>query len=415
MTEQLVIQLLEELSEDDADIVRHFRWAYVDELSDWPEDAETGIDKDLLMALDDNTVPAILLIPGNKVVSLPVSYNKKEARHFLKLLPYQLEDDVLGPVEDLHFAVGAPNNKEATSVSVAYIDQQWLFALLEWFKASNIAIERCIADFQCLRAVDNELLLWFVDDHLLGHRANGLGFSVSQSLSQLFLKDLLLKQQDLEDPWQVKVYVNDSETKEIIESHIVPPVDYEIVIAQPPLAFVQDNHLNFCSGKYGKKLPLERWWQEIKPIAILAAVATAIFFLSTFADIYLLKQQKAEYQADMLAAYREVIPRGPATDPVRRLKAKLGTSASVTQSSQSVYLLSKVAPVLDELDITLTTLKYSGREQALRININAASFNGIEQFRQKVEQQGIKAELQSSNAGKEGFQARLRIALRGGT
>ena len=192
-------------------------------------------------------------------------------------------------------------------------------------------------------------------------------------------------------------------------------MDYEIVIAQPPLAFVQDNHLNFCSGKYGKKLPLERWWQEIKPIAILAAVATAIFFLTTFADIYLLKQQKAEYQADMLAAYREVIPRGPATDPVRRLKAKLGTSASLTQSSQSVYLLSKVAPVLDELDITLTTLKYSGREQALRININAASFNGIEQFRQKVEQQGIKAELQSSNAGKEGFQARLRIALRGGT
>ena len=415
MAEKLVIQLLEEeISADDADIVRQFRWCYVDELADWPDDAETGSGEDLLMDLEGVTEPAVLLIPGSKTVARSIPYSKKEARHFLKLLPYQIEDDVLGPVEELHFAVAPIKDKEAESVAVAYVDQGWLFSLLEWFQQNQIAIEQCIADFQCLRAVDNELLLWFVDDHLLGHRANGLGFSVSQPLSQAFLKDLLLQQQDEDAPWQVKIYVNDAETREILESHIMPPVDYEAVIGQPPLEFIQDNHLNFCSGKYGKKLPIEQWWQEAKPIAILAAVATAIFFVATFADIYLLKQQQERYRDDMLVAYREVIPRGPATDPVRRLRSKLGSGAATSQSSQSVYLLSRVAPILDKLDISLTTVKYSNREQALRITINAASFNGIEQFRQQIEQQGVSAELQSSNAAKEGFQARLRIALRGG-
>ncbi|MGH1486802.1 MAG: type II secretion system protein GspL [Cellvibrionaceae bacterium] len=411
MAEKLIIQLLQEFSEEEGAVVRHFRWGYVDELSDWPEDAALGSDEDLLMALDSTSQAAVLLIPGNKVVSLPVAYDKKEARHFAKLLPYQIEDDVLGSVDDLHFAIS--NEKSSEVISVAYTDKDWLFNLLEWFSTNNITIEHCITDFQCLKAINNELLLWFVDDGLLGHRANGLGFSISQPMSQPFLKDMLLNQQDIEDPWQVRIYVDDAETKEIIESHIMPPVEYDVVIGHPPLDFSQENHLNFCSGKYGKKLPVQQWWQEAKPVALLAAAAVAVFFVASFADIYLIKQQQAKYQQEITTAYREVIPRGPLTDPVRRLKSVLGSGATSAQSSQSVFLLSKVAPVMDKLKIDLTTLNYNHREQTLRINIKADSFNGIEQFRQQLEQQGVTAELQNSSAANEGFQARLRIGLKG--
>jgi general secretion pathway protein L len=411
VAEKLIIQLLQEFSDEEDGIVRHFRWGYIDELSDWPGDSELGSSDDLLAALDSATQPAVLLIPGSKVVTLPVAYNKKEARHFLKLLPYEIEDDVLGSVDDIHFAVS--NQKDDEVISVAYVERDWLFELLEWFKENNIAIGHCVADFQCLKAIENELLLWFVDDNLLGHRANGLGFSISQPMSQPFLKDMLLNQQDVEDPWQVRIYVDDSETKEIIESHIMPPVEYEVVVGQPPLDFSQVNHLNFCSGKYGKQLPLEKYWKEAKPIAMLAAAALVVFFTATFADIYLIKQQQAEYQAEMTTAYREAIPRGPLTDPVRRLKSTLGSGATSNEPSQSVYLLSKVAPVMDQLKIDLTTLNYSHREKSLRINVKAESFNGIEQFRQKLEEQGVTAELQNSSAATEGFQARLRIGLKG--
>ncbi len=411
MTEKLVIQLLEEAVNEEGEILRHFRWGFVDEISHWPEDTHEGSGEELLVAFENQSRPALLLIPGNKVVSLPVAYNKKEARHFLKLLPYQIEDDVLGPVEDLHFAVSS--NKESDVISAAYVDYDWISELLLWAKDNELVIDRCIADFQCLQAVDNELLVWFVDGNVQGHRANGLGFSIAQSLSQPFLKDLLQNQQDIENPWQVRVYVDDAETQEIIESHIMPPVEYEVIIGQPALHFEQGNQLNFCSGKFGKKLPVEQWWKEAKPLAILAAAAVAVFFIATFADIYLIKKQQASVQQEILSAYRTAVPRGPANDPVTRLKRMLGSETSTNEASQAVYLLSKVAPVLDQLKINLATLNYSNREQALRINIKAKSFNGVEQFRQQLDQQGINAELQSSNAADEGFQARLRIALKG--
>lgn len=427
MAEKLVIQLLEEVTEKVFDqeleqnnaeledvgavtVTRQFRWGFIDELSSWPADSHTGSEDDLLMSLSHQAQPALLLLPGDKVVSLPVAYNKKEARHFLKLLPYQVEDDVIGSVDELHFAVST--NKESDVVSVAYTQGSWVAALLEWMNANNIQVESCIANYQSLHASDDELLIWFHDGQVLGHRSNGLGFSVAQSFSQAFLKDLLQNQQDMEAPWSVRVYVDDAETQEIIESHIMPPVEYSVVIGPPPLSFTQANQLNFCTGKFGKKLPLDKWWKEAKPIALLAAAAVAVFFVASFADIYLMKKQRAVYQEEILSAFRTVVPRGAATDPVKRLKSMLGSTSNARESSQVVYLLSKVAPALDQLKINLTTLNYSNREQALRINIKANTFNGVEQFRQQLDQQGVNAELQSSSAVGEGFQARLKIALK---
>jgi hypothetical protein len=47
----------------------------------------------------------------------------------------------------------------------------------------------------------------------------------------------------------------------------------------------------------------------------------------------------------------------------------------------------------------------------LRINIKANSFSGVEQLRQALGERGVAAELQSSNATDNGFQARLKISM----
>ncbi|MBX2808988.1 MAG: hypothetical protein KTR20_10195 [Cellvibrionaceae bacterium] len=415
MTEQLVVQLVDETAatDDDSPPLRQFRWGFVDDLSDWLADSHSGDEAAFLSALAGKTQPLLLLLPGYKLMSVAVPYNKKEARHFLKLLPYQLEDDVLGNVDELHFAVADRTHQQTLdSLPVAYVDNGWFSDLLQWFQDHHMVIEHCMADFQALQAVGNELVLWFTDGYVWGHRANGLGFSVAQNLSQALLNDVLVAQQDVDQPWRVRVYVADNETREIIDSHIMPPVDYEVVVGHPPLDFHQPNRLNFLSGQFGKNLPLGQWWQQVRSLAALAAVAVAVFFVAVFADIYGFQKDRQHNQQAMLKAYRSVVPQGPSDSVLRRLKAKLGPQVNVSsEPSSSVYLLSKIAPVLDSLKINLANVNYSHRERALRINIKAASFNGIEQFRQQLSQQGVQAQLQSSNAVDEGFQARLRIIL----
>ena len=411
MAEQLIIQLIRETTDDDGNIDRHFRWGFADDLSNWAAESHEGDSDALLATLQDSQRPVILLIPGYRVVTSLLPYNKKEAKHFLKLLPYEIEDDVLSNVEGLHFSVGAKTDE---TIVVAYVDRDWFSGLLAWCDSVGIVVERSMADFQCLQAVGDELTLWFTGDYLWGHRANGLGFSVAQHLSQPLLKDLLVNQQDPEFPWVVNVCVPDNETKELVETHVMPPVEYHLTVGEPMFDFQQASIMDFSTGSFGKKLPVNEWWQQVRGIAALAALALFVFIAVTAVDIMSLQKQNEQNQLAMTQAFRTVIPSGPTQGAVRRLQARLGTGGAVSnEPSNSVFLLSKIAPILSNLSIEMDTLNYSYRDQALRVNVKAKSFNDIEQLRQQLDRQGVRAELQSSNAVDEGFQARLLIQLAG--
>lgn len=409
MTEQLIIQLLSEAPDEEGNIQRHFRWGFADELSNWAAESHQGDAESLLATLQGNQRPVILLIPGYRVVTSLLPYNKKEAKHFVKLLPYEIEDDVLSSVEDLHFSIGT---KTDDTVIVAYVDGTWFTELMQWCASVGIVVERSMADFQCLQAIGDELTLWFTGDYLWGHRANGSGFSVAQHLSQPLLKDMLAHQQDPEFPWVVNVYVPDLETKELVETHVMPPVEYHMSVGEPMFDFNQASAMDFATGVFGQKLPVNEWWQQARGVATLAAVAFALFLVVTAVDIVSLKQQREQNQLALVESFRSVVPGGPTEGAVRRLQARLGTGGDASnEPSNSVYLLSKMAPILSSLSIEMDTLNYSYRDQALRVNVKAQSFNTIEQLRQQLGSQGVTAQLQSSNAVEEGFQARLLITL----
>ncbi|ODS24583.1 hypothetical protein AB835_03100 [Candidatus Endobugula sertula] len=55
-------------------------------------------------------------------------------------------------------------------------------------------------------------------------------------------------------------------------------------------------------------------------------------------------------------------------------------------------------------------MNYSKKDRAMRLNIQADSFNIVEKLRTDINQKGLSAELLSSNAIEEKFQARLRIS-----
>lgn len=409
MSEQLIIQLLSETPVEGGEPERYFRWGFADELSNWSAESHEGNSESLLAALKGNRRPVVLLVPGYQVVTSLLPYNSKEAKHFLKLLPYELEDDVLSNVEDLHFSVGAKSDE---TIAVAYVDGVWFSDLMHWCERVGIVVEKAMADFQCLQAIGNECTLWFNGDYLWGHRANGLGFSVAQHLSPALLKDLLVNQQDPEYPWAVNVYVPDNETKELVESHVMPPVDYHITVGDPLLDFKQSNAMNFATGVFGQKLPVDEWWQQARTVVGLAAVAFVLFIGVTVADVLSLQNQRQQNQELLVQSFRSVIPTGPTEGAVRRLQARLNASSVASdEPSNSVYLLSKIAPIMSNLSIDLDTLNYSNRDQALRVNVKAQSFNNIEQLRQQLDGQGVQAELQSSNAVDDGFQARLLIKL----
>lgn len=101
----------------------------------------------LRTALGDVAQQAWLLLPGAKVVTRRLEYTEKEKKHLRNLLPFQLEESVVGDVEDLHVALGAAT---AGKVTLAYTDKEWLKAIFAQFANIGLEITRCWARPQLL-------------------------------------------------------------------------------------------------------------------------------------------------------------------------------------------------------------------------------------------------------------------------
>ena len=354
---RLVIQLLKEHVDVNGEVIREFRWGDISDTQYMSIDLHSGDGDALLAAVGSQAV--MLLIPGYKVVSISVPYNKKEKRFFLSLLPYQIEDNVLGDVENLHFTVS--KNKVSDTVCAAYTDMAWLQSVVNWLSNNGLIVENCIADFQCLDVLNSDFVIWFNEGQIWGHRANGLGFSIDDSIAKSFFKDLFKNKQDDEAQESISVYVNDPETQKHIQENILPLNAYNFYVDTPPFNFYQDNQLDFIRGKLSKKLPIQQWWGEAKALSYLSAAALAIFFVTNFIDIYYLQKNQGNVQDEIVENFRKVAPSGSASVPVRRLKAMLVSADNNQKSSQVTYLLSKIAPLLTKLNIDLTTLNYSNR------------------------------------------------------
>jgi general secretion pathway protein L len=423
----------------DEEASQYYRWSLAD-ASLFLEKIEYGNHEQLLEWLAGVDYPIVLVIPGEKVVAQSVAYKEKEKRHFAKMLPYEMEDKIIDEVEDLHFVIGqqqetftkspvvAEGQADNFQVTVAYIDKVWFETLWRSFVDKALTIDYCVADYQCIDVADNETIFWFNGDRLSAHSYTGLGFSSEQTMAPLLLKSFVSSYDYREDRQErFSVYVtpavkletstddevnqNSLQKAQTLFHTLVPEIPITFYSQSPPLSIEQPQVLNFCSGAYGKKISFLDYFKVFRSLGLLATVAILAFVAINLADIYSLKAKNQHYRELIEAAYRTVVPEGAMGDPVRELTRRLGQSVDGEGKSQAVFLLSKVAPVIQALAVDVSAINYSNKEKSLRINIQAESFNLIEKLRTEIEQKGLVAELLGSNAIDNKFQARLMISL----
>ena len=408
-----------------------YRWLLTDDTVDISE-ASYGDSDELLTWLSSVDSSPVLIVSGEKVVVKKVPYHEKEKRHFAKMLPYEVEDSVIDDVENLHFVIGEKNKGLAT---IAYIEREWFESALAFFQEQEKPIDRALIDFQCLQKNSDESIVWFNQGRLLVHQKEGMGFSTTHALAGTFLQgmlsidpttDLEKEKNDAGDAeqsealsQQYKVYVsNDGASSYTVEKatrvfHTVnPEVNSEFYEAAPVLSLTNQHAIDFCTGAYA---PPKNDSQQViswKLIGVLSLFSILLFVSVSLFDIYTSKQKILIKAKETEVSYRKVIPQGVVRDPVRSLRNKLNQMAGGDgKTSEVVRLLSYVAPAIQSLDVDLLTINYNHKEATLRLSVQANSFQVVEKLRTDIEEKGLVAELLSSNAVDNKFQARLRISM----
>lgn len=388
-----------------------WQWRESDSQHNWVGDSFYTGDINLLKETVQGRA-VYLLIPGESVVTRIVDAPVKDRRQLLKVLPYDLEEDIVEPVEEMQFAYG-PIFEDQIPVAYSVVDV--VRNSIDEVERAGADVQRCVVDYLQLPSSLGGWHLLLEGGMVLAHLDRGMGFSVEQESARLFLQALA---DELSMPQEVTIYGDDEDELETLRS-ILP----DDVLTNDAVDIIEEEAgfwdllspktvplMDFRAGALARQLPFEQWWQNWKYPVIASAAAFMIAVTGTWLSQQQAKAERKTIMAQTDAIFRQVVPQGRITEPARQLKRMLGDSGATGESSGAVPLIANITPAISSTsNVSVRNFRYSMDNGTLQLNIEADSFETFETLRQKIADTGLTVEIRSANVYGDKHQAQLRI------
>lgn len=418
MSMQLVLSVT--TSDDGKSLADRFRWCWLGVDGVPADEGASGNREDLRAALGDkpaNPQSAWVILPGSRVNTRQLEYSDKEKKHLRSLLPFQLEDSVVGDVDDLHFALGTPVDGK---VVVAFADKTWLQGAFAELAALGIEVTRCwTAPLTLPLAAEavtdsyNHWSLGLYQDQVYLRYASTMGFSVSRQHARMALQMLLRDQERVDSLPNLHLRAVDEAQLDILSELI--PAELQDCIASQTLADeweldYSNSSIDLCQGDFSQRLPIERWWKLWQSVVTFAGVCVLVYLGTLLFEIHKIGAENLKIRQQIDVVARSVIPQGKLLDAEKQLNKLLEASQPASHSASIMSLLTLVLPqIAQEPNVVIKNIAYTGEAGELNISIQADSFSAFESLSEHIRKQGLNAETSSFSAQGSVQTARLKV------
>ena len=340
-----------------------------------------------------------LILPGQVAVSSVQPAEINNRKQLQKLLPYEMEDELIDSVEQLQFLLG---NIENETVTVIYARTETLKNAFEQLDAIQCDVVQCLPDYLMLfREQDGATLLWD-GNTVYANLGNGLGFAIEAELASLMVGEIKSKYdftaiinvvaETEEDAGQLADCLPKSWREENGPEIITQAGNYWSWV-NPAM---EPSIVNFRSGEFARQLPFAKWWQDWKMPAYVAGVAYALALVVSIGQFALAKSDHRNMIETMNAVYLDAVPNGRPGDPEGKLiSITRGLSGNGNSGSTNALLLLEgfisVMPTVK--DVKVSSFRYTGDQKEVRFNLEAKNFSDLENLRAAVTSKGFVAEL----------------------
>lgn len=357
-----------------------------------------------------------LLLDGRSVSSQVVDVGVKDRKLLGKLVPFEVEETVVTPVDELIFAYGP---LEEGMVSTQYVREDYVAELIDELEDLGAEVQSVACDYAELDEGEGWVFL-LENTMFFAKTGPHQGFSCEAASAPLFIQALCTELEKANDNAAPKALHLVAETQEALVTlrNWLPKTleaDENLSIYEQEGSFWDAVALRlkpvmeFRSGNLARKLPFGVWWNHWKIPVIAASVAFVIALGTTWGELQQAKKDSMQLFADRDTVFRQVVSSGSITDPVRQLKAKLQKQES-TEPSNIVFLVSKIAPEIRKTqDLKMTSFRYTHNNGSLQFNVEAKDFAMLEALRGKIAEAGLVAEIRSSKVSGDIHQAQIRV------
>jgi general secretion pathway protein L len=355
----------------------------------------------------------VVLVPAEDVLLTEVKLSARNRAQLLQALPYAVEDQLLGAVEDQHFAASQGGGDQ---IGVAVVAKGTLRGWLERLAAAGIQPDVLLPESLALPAQASGASALIEDTRAIVRLAPWSAFTSSlrelpRWLAQVNVDNLL-----------VPLAVRDFRAAPALALPL-PIASYQ-ERQRDPLAYLASGFvqapLNLLEGEFAPRhrhARGARWWRIA---AALAAAVVILAVLNLGFDVWRLSRASARMDALAQDAVRKAFPEIDAAQlarvsPADLMRGRLDRLRGGAESSGLLKVLAQIGPVLGSTT-RIQTRGIEYRNGVLELALRAPDVAALDSVRERLATvPGVQAVVTAANPSADGVDGRIRISAPGET
>lgn len=352
----------------------------------------------------------VVLVPAQDVLLTRVTLPTQHRQRALRAVPYALEEQVVGDVEDLHFALGPQQGSGEFAVAVvarALMDR-WQSQL----RRAGISADLLCPETLALPWRENEWSLWMDGARALVRTGVNGGFEADGDILPQVLP-IALEEADAR-PARLRMYgdaglagVDLGDVESVTEAS---GDGLELLAA----GIAETGPFNLLQGSYSRRAQVSRLWRPWRATAALLAVVAVVGLTAMGVESYQLSRQQQQLRQNIVEVFRTTFPKERRVVDAR---AQMAQGLEELQRSQQgggkgfLELLGRTGAVLHEIpDVRIEGLNY--RSGQLDLKLSTKDLHTLDQLKRSLgEKAKLKVDIRSATTGSDQrVQGRLRIA-----
>lgn len=359
----------------------------------WRDDA--GVPQEGWPPPQSRRHPNVVLVPGNEVLLLQVPRPARDARQLALALPFAVEEQLAGAIEDQHVAWASTADPAMLQVAVVSRARMagWLATLATAGIEADALLPEPLALAPPLRG--RHRLLFERDRVVWRHATGGQSFDADEfpalrATLALEPADCDATRTDGASPdWPASPLHDAPHALSVLSEGAATP------------------SLDLLQGDYRPRhraIAQARAWRWA---AALAGIALLLAFGHAWVDHAKLSQLAADQDRELRDLLARVAPEADASaDPLAELRARLGHGA--TNEGGALALIARAAPALAaDSRVRLESLDYRG--DRLELVVHAADVAGLDALGRRLDEAGLRADIVAGTPEEGGVQGRLAL------
>jgi general secretion pathway protein L len=328
--------------------------------------------------------PLVALVPTSEVSLRTVTLPAKAGRKAIAAIPYMLEEDISGDIDDQFFAMG---QKEGDEQQVAVIEKRRIEQWLQVIKGADLRCSKLVPDILALPKIDEQWSMLELGNQLLLRQGEWKGM---QGESDWMLPTVAHFVSQQEEALTIANYSDmklpELDNVEVIQQQLDMPMQ---VLTNGALA----TSFNLLQGDYKPKKESSGVWRKWRFAAILAGIAVTASVVDKVVTLSQIKGEEAQVWSDIQQTFKATFPEvrrvtKATIQPLMRQKMKELEDKSGGGASM-LLMLSQLSDAFDKSRIKPQSLRFNSERGEIRLQAVGSSFEALQTFSQMAEQAGF--------------------------